>query len=220
MEEKKLTKIEQIIMKCLELAKSPNANEAMAAVKKAQELMAKYNVQVENLKNSPAKKIMAGLTKSYGKSYRFRLAKIIADNYAVKNYYLGKMQVVFYGHETNVQTAVKVYDYLHNRIHRLADSHQTKVWKATRNTKGVYNSYVAGFLDGLKSQLDEQCRALALVVSDDVEEAYKEYSKNFSSFKSKGMMDAQTAISADYNAGYKKGKEVGANNNTQIEGSK
>ena len=64
MEEKKLTKIEQIIMKCLELAKSPNANEAMAAVKKAQELMAKYNVQVENLKNSPAKKIMAGLTES------------------------------------------------------------------------------------------------------------------------------------------------------------
>ena len=220
MEDKKLTKIEQIIMKCLELAKSPNANEAMAAVKKAQELMAKYNVRVENLKNSPAKKIMAGLTQSYGKSYRFRLAKIIADNYAVKNYYLGKMQVVFYGHETNVQTAVKVYDYLHNMIHRLADSHQTKVWKATRNTKGVYNSYVAGFLDGLKSQLDEQCRALALVVSDDVEEAYKEYSKNFSSFKSKGMMDAQTAISADYNAGFEKGKQVGANNTTQIEGDK
>lgn len=218
MTNEKMTKIEQIIMKCLELAKSPNANEAMAAVKKAQELMVKYNIQVENLKNSPAKKIGAGITESYGKSYRFRLAKIIADNYAVKNYYLGKMKVVFYGHETNVQTAVKVYDYLHNMIHRLADSHQTKVWKQTRNTRGVYNSYVNGFLDGLKSQLDEQCRALALVVTDDVEEAYKEYSKDFTSFKCKGMQNAK--ILADYEAGFKKGQEVANNNSAQIEAGK
>lgn len=208
--EQVIEKVTEKILKLLELAKSPNETEAKLAAMKAQELMNEYNITV--LSSTEKFENKEGVTASYGKSYRFRLAKIIADNFGVKNYYLNKMTVVFYGHPVNVETAVKVYDYLHNMIHRMADSHQTKVYNATKTatqkgcTKGAYNSFVTGFLDGLKQQLDEQCKALQIVVPQDTEDAWKDFSKDFTSFKSKGM--ATDAINfASYEEGFAKGQE-------------
>lgn len=208
------SKIEERLEKLLALTQSPNEFEAMKAAKAAQELMAKYNIQLSNLKHE--QKSVNGVTSMYGKRYRFQLAKIVADNYGVKHYYINKMTVAFYGHAASVETAVKVYDYLHNMIHRLADSHQTKVWKKEHCTKGVYNSYVQGFLNGLKAELDSQCKALAIVVPPDVEEAYKEFSKDFTSFRSKGEL-VEVPNFDSYKQGEEAGKKAAAKENKQIE---
>lgn len=210
-----MTKIEEKIIKLLELAKSPNPNEALQAALKAQELMAKYNVQLSNLKHTKVEPIECH-TESYGKSYRFALAKIIADNFGVKHYYLGKMQVVFFGIPSNAEVAAKTYDYLHNMIHRMADSHQTKVYKQAGTTKGVYNSYVNGFLAGLKQSLDEQCKALKIDVSPEVEQQYEELSKTFTSFKSKGCTVSSLCVNS-FTQGENDGKSAGLKTNKQLE---
>lgn len=50
MTEQKLNKLEQQIIKLLELAnKNTNQAEAIAAAAKAQELMAKYNIKLQNI---------------------------------------------------------------------------------------------------------------------------------------------------------------------------
>lgn len=55
MTEQKLNKLEQQIIKLLELAnKNTNQAEAIAAAAKAQELMAKYNIKLQNISKKPA----------------------------------------------------------------------------------------------------------------------------------------------------------------------
>lgn len=204
-----MEKIMATIKKLLELQKSPNENEAKAAALKAQELMQKHNIELTDLQKDKKVESIHQAVQSKGKAYRFRLADIISHNYAVKHYFLGKMIVAFYGNPVNVETAVSTFDYLHNVIHRLADSYQTKVYKQTKNTKGAYNSYVDGFLDGLKAVLDENCKALQIVISPEVETDFKEFSKDFGSFSAKGM----TITSFDekaYKEGFDKAKEVQA----------
>lgn len=75
---------------------------------------------------------------------------------------VGKNDCCFYGYPANVTTATKVYEWLWNVIHRMADSYQTKVWKQGNGVKGVYGSFVQGFLTGLKETLDANCKALKL----------------------------------------------------------
>ena len=58
-----------------------------------------------------------------------------------------------------------------------------KCKKEGKNTKGVLNTYLVGFCDGIKEVLDKQCTALMIVVPKEVEEAYAEHSKNFKTFQ-------------------------------------
>jgi hypothetical protein len=47
------------------------------------------------------------------------------------------------------------------------------------NATGVYNSYVMGFLSGLRKKLESQSRSLMVVIPEDVSLAYEEVSKSF-----------------------------------------
>lgn len=208
MTETKKTTLAEKIQKLFELAaKNPNKNEAFAAAKKAQELMKKYDIQLSNLKGQNPSECIHQPVRSYGKSFRFRLARVIADNYGVKHYYISKMVVVFYGHKTAAITAQEVYDKLFNIIHRMADSEQTKAWKRTGTTKGVYNSFVLGFLDGLEADLQANCKALQIVTPDDVAESFDELAKKFEKSKVKGVK-VSTLDKLAYDKGVQEGKTV------------
>lgn len=202
-------KLEQKIIKLLELSKkNSNKEEAIAAAAKAQELMAKYNISVANLKGNANKQPEFSYASCVGRSYRFKLAQIIADNYGVKLMWSGKMVAVFYGYPANVTTATKVYEWLWNVIHRMADSYQTKVWKQGNGVKGVYSSFVQGFLTGLKETLDANCKALKITVDENVVQLFDEYCKQHTkTFTSKGMNISQLNVEA-FNSGANEGKKI------------
>lgn len=154
MTEQKLNKLEQQIIKLLELAnKNTNQAEAIAAAAKAQELMAKYNIKLQNISKKPANIVAEFAVNARGKSYRFALATILANNYGVKLIWAEKMIPVFYGN----------------------------------GVKGVYNSFVDGFLVGLKKELDKNCTALKITVAEEVNTEFDKFmaEKGAGTFKTK-----------------------------------
>lgn len=171
------------IEKLLALAqKNPNENEAMSAAAKAQELMAKYNIQMDQLEadEKSAQKIGTA-THSEGKGYKWRytLAGIIARNFRCKYYMIGHDQIVFYGFEHDAKIALQTFSFLFKVGNRLATRAYTKYKNEGGYTKGFLNTYLTGFCDGIASVLDEQCKALMIVIPKEVNAAYTEYSKNF-----------------------------------------
>lgn len=183
MTEQKLNKLEQQIIKLLELAnKNTNQAEAIATAAKAQELMAKYNIS-----KKPANIVAEFAVNARGRSYRFALATILANNYGVRLIWAEKMIPVFYGYENNAKTVTKIYEWLWQAIHRMADSYQTKIWKQGNGVKGVYNSFVDSFLVGLKKELDKNCTALKITVAEEVNTEFDKFmaEKGAGTFKTK-----------------------------------
>jgi len=89
----------------------------------------------------------------------------------------------------------------------MADSYQTKVWKQGNGVKGVYGSFVQGFLTGLKETLDANCKALKITVDENVVQLFDEYCKqNTKTFTSKGMKVSQLNVEA-FNSGANEGKK-------------
>lgn len=176
MTEQKSNKLEKQIIKLLQLAnKNTNQAEAIAAAAKAQELMAKYNINLRNISKKPANIVAEFAINAVGKSYRFALATILANNYGVRLIWAEKMIPVFYGYENNAKVVAKIYEWLWQAIHRMADSYQTKIWKQGNGVKGVYNSFVDGFLVGLKNTLDKNCMALKITVAEEVNTEFDKF---------------------------------------------
>ncbi len=177
------------VEKLLALAgNNPSENEAIAAALKAQELMAKYNIELADVENGPKEEIT---TESYTpkanchyvRKWRYGLATIIAKNFCCKTYAIGRDTIVFYGYSKDAKIAVSVFKFLFETGNKLANRYYLKCKKEGRETKGVLNTYLNGFCDGVKEVLDKQCTALMIVISPEVEEAYKEKSKGFKTIR-------------------------------------
>lgn len=185
------------IEKLLALAeKNPNENEAAAAALKAQELMAKFNLDESNFKdkdNGP--KITVKFFKE-GKGYkwRYQLSLVIARNFRVKTYVLGKDWIAFYGYEMDVDIALQTFSSLFKIGNKLATKVYYEYKNAGKSTKGIMNTYYAGFIKGIGSKLDEQCKALMIVIPEEVNAKYAEYSKNFGTMKSNFAMSANNEV--------------------------
>lgn len=61
----------------------------------------------------------------------------------------------------------------------MAGRYYRKCRKDGRNTRGITNTYLVGFCDGIKEVLDRQYTALMLTVPEEVENSFQEYSKEF-----------------------------------------
>ena len=176
-------KIIQTIRKVLELSKNnPSEEEATAAALKAQELLAKYHIdirEVEDLDMDELESIEEVSVPVPAKKWKYRLAQIVANNFRCKHFYMGKSYLVFYGHKTDADVAAETYKYLFDVGNRLAGRAVDKVFGETGTSANVYNSFVAGFCSGIEEALNAQGRALMLVVPEDVNTSYDERSKNF-----------------------------------------
>ena len=95
--EKILNKIKNL----LDLANNnPNENEAIAAALKAQELMAKYDIELDQLDDKKetreiVKEVYRQSGKHEMKRWKIGLASIIAENFRCKVYFINKQDVVF-----------------------------------------------------------------------------------------------------------------------------
>lgn len=205
-------KIIRIIKKALALSKdNPSEEEAKAAALKAQELLAKYHIdmaQVEEFDGGKSEGIVEVSVNVPSKKWKYRLAQIVADNFRCKHFYYGKGIVVFYGHKTDAEVAAETFKYLFDMGNRCAGRVVDKVFAQTGTSAGVYNSFVVGFCDGVSEALDKQCTALMLVIPNDVKESFEEKSKGFKTMNCGGLSTrANDSCREAYADGRIKGKE-------------
>ena len=217
--EKHMENMEKILNKIknlLDLASNnPNENEAMAAALKAQELMAKYNIDSSAIDSDQSEKelykaVYRDTGKHEMKKWKVSLGSIIAKNFCCKVYYMGSrgaQDVVFYGYKKDATVAVEVFKFLYSTGNKLAVRYYNQCKKEGRSTQGVMNTYLSGFCDGIKEVLDRQCTALMLVIPKEVEESYAEMSRSF------GTCRNTIRVSNDRRA-YDEGKTDGKNTAT------
>lgn len=204
--DKILKKIENLLALA---GNNPSENEAIAAALKAQELMAKYNIELADIEGEKPKNNITEETYTpkanchYVRKWRYTLAQIIAKNFCCKTYCINRDTIVFYGYEKDAKIAVEVFKFLFETGNKLANRYYLKCKKEGKNTKGVLNTYLVGFCDGIKEVLDKQCTALMIVVPKEVEEAYTERSKGFKLIKNSLNV---TSDDRAYNEGKTEGK--------------
>lgn len=206
-------KIIQTIRKVLELSKNnPSEEEAKAAALKAQELLAKYHIdmkEVETIDADDIDNIEEVRVSIPAKKWKYRLAMIVANNFRCKHFYIGKGILVFYGHKTDADVAAETFKYLFNIGNRLAGREVDRVFGETGTSANVYNSFVAGFCAGVDEVLSQQCTALMLVTPEDVKTAFEEKAKTMRDMNCGAMrIGANTHCREAYETGKTEGRHA------------
>lgn len=211
-------KIIETIKKCLALASNnPSEEEARAAALKAQQLLAKYNIALADVEEAEkqTEEIVEqvvwfnNVVKGVARTWKYQLAAIVGQNFRYKHFFYGKSGVCFYGHATDAVAAAEVFKYLFAMGDRMADRAMRRVLRQyhskgeSAKVSGIYNSWVKGFLAGLKSSFDAQSTALMIVIPEDVKEQYAVRSASF-----KHMNAGMRYTGMDAKA-YEEGKRVG-----------
>lgn len=172
------------IKKLLALASSNNENEAQTAMLKAQEMLAKYKLTMEDVqrskpmqKNIKEKRTAITFKKA---TWKGRLASVIADNFCCYNYYCtqGTQQVVFMGLSEDIEAAAAVFEYAVEYISGKVKQLRQKYYRLGESARGLENDYAQGFISGLSQKYQEQKQqnqewALVLVKPQAVIEAYQ-----------------------------------------------
>ena len=185
-----MDKMVEKISNLLDLANNnPNEHEALAAALKAQELMAKYHIELADLNHDSGIEIVeeSCLVEGSGPSkWRSWLANIIADNFCCKvymkqecNFRSTNNYVVFYGYEHDAKIAKEVFTFLFNAGIKLARHEYYLAKSAGKYTKYVMNTYLLGFCEGISEVLAKQCTALMVVTPQEVKDSFEEMTKGF-----------------------------------------
>lgn len=205
--EKILNKIKNL----LDLANNnPNENEAIAAALKAQELMAKYNIELDQLNDKKetreiVKEIYHQSDKHEMRKWKIGLAGIIAQNFRCKVYFMNKKDVVFYGYKEDAKIALNVFTYLYEIGNKFAVRYYNKCKKEGKETRGVMNTYLVGFKDGVAEVLEKQCTALMIVTPKEVTESFDEMTNGWKTIKSTLRLSGDTSA---YSNGKSDGRDM------------
>ena len=160
--------------------KNNSEAEAEAALLKAHELMAKYAITMDEVAEEKVTYVHEVCVSKWNMGFRKPLAVIIAQNFRCETYLMGGGgSVVFFGHATDARIAREVFEYTYQFAMRQGTRVYNKYYQMGKPTRGVFNSYVRGFLAGLRTKLEEQSTALMVVTPPDVKEAFKNMTKDF-----------------------------------------
>lgn len=179
--------------------------EAQAAMLKAQELMAKYDISAEEVDTEDEEQYSHEMCEhKWDYAYRVPLAQVLGKNFRCMVYMNGK-RIVFMGHPSDAKICKSTFEFAYRYIMRQGNSIYNKRYAMGRPTKGVFNSYAHGFIRGLQEAFDIQCTALAIVTPQDVIDEFSEMSKDWSKKKSKNIANDITS-SEVWNEGRRDGK--------------
>lgn len=212
--EKILNKIKNL----LDLANNnPNENEAIAAALKAQELMAKYNIELDQLDDKKetreiVKEVYYQSDKHEMRKWKIGLADIIAQNFRCKVYFMNKNNVVFYGYKEDAKIALNVFTYLYEIGNKFAVRYYNKCKKEGKETRGVMNTYLVGFKDGVAEVLEKQCTALMIVTPKEVTESFEEMTSGWKTVKSTLRLSGDTSA---YSNGKSDGRDMATARNIE-----
>lgn len=210
--EKVIRKITKLLA-LSDLERNPSENEAIAASLAVQKLLAKYNMSLADVtgeRNSKEDIEQVVADVGTGKKWKYELSDAVADNYACKTFSHGADQIIFYGYKADVLIARRVFIYLFKVGNRLANRYVKQYKEETNwNAAGVYNSFVSGFTNGVRKELQKQCTALALVIQSEVQDSWEKFSANFRSVNrsvmaldSSAFMEGETEGKRALNAQY------------------
>ena len=147
-----LENIKLKVKKLLALSKSPNENEACAALKKANDLMAEYKLTFEQISQYVNAKVKA--TKRVV-PWRAILANGVEQLYATCHYSDCLGHLVFIGDELDVFMATEMYKYLARTIDRMAQKNIRK--NAKQKYRLAYRTGIASCLYDRIKLLGQQC---------------------------------------------------------------
>ena len=190
------------VNKLLALAgNNPSQQEANAAYTKAQKLIAEYNLNMDEFEDKKEEIVMMPATHSNNEGYRTHLSIIIGKNFRCRPMMCGNI-VNFVGYKTDVEVCIQVFNHAYKVSHNAGLRLERQYRKQGLSTKGVANSYWRGFMDGIKEVLDEQCRALMIIVPDEV----NKHADEMSGGRYKGGMRQTGFNSSSYNEGKSDGR--------------
>lgn len=188
-------------------SRNNSEEEARAAMLKAHELMAKYDITLDATECDKVEYIHQYCESKWNMGFRKPLAVIIANNFRCETYLESRGgRIIFFGHNTDATIAKEVFEFAYNFALSEGNKHYNRNYNMGLNTRGVFNSYVRGFLSGLKQSLDKQSTALMVITPPDVKEKFQDFTKDFKE-SSGGMRDTGFNASA-YQAGVTDGKTV------------
>ncbi|MHC1749447.1 MAG: DUF2786 domain-containing protein [Cellulosilyticaceae bacterium] len=202
------------IKKLLALSESDNKHEAESAMLKAQELLAKHNLQLDQIKEfeeQSVKKDATDITFTKAK-WKGRLAKVIAANFKCEMYCMTYRvhQITFLGLEQDVAICKMMTEYaieiIKQEVRKIARAYRNK----GHSTKGIESDFALGFIDGLSKKFEEQKAknkewGLVLVIPKEVQDMYNDIK-----FTRKGVKPPQYKGHRDV---YFDGVEAGENFN-------
>lgn len=190
------------VNKLLALAgNNPSQEEANAAYLKAQKLIAEYNLNMDEFSEDKESIVMMPATHSNNEGYRTTLAMILAKNFRCRVIMSGN-QVNFIGYKTDAEVCVQVFNHAYKVSHNAGLRLERQARKEGRSTRGVANCYWMGFCAGIREVLDEQCRALMIVVPDEVNQELNARAGG----KYRGGMRLRGTDMSAYNAGKSDGR--------------
>jgi len=196
------------IKKCLRLSQNnPSSEEAASAAMMAQRLMAKHHVEIaeiddENVGDEAIVKEFVDI--GTGMHWKIRLSGVVAENFRCKHYIVGRFRIAFFGQQTDARIAREVFQFLFDTGHRLARSAANRATYQFGTNRGVYNSFVTGFIRGVQSRLATQCLALMIVTPKKVIDDFAELSTGWGT--TDGSLRIQQFDTKAYDSGYREGR--------------
>lgn len=170
-------------------ARNNSDEEAKAAMLKAQQLMAKYDISAEEANGEEQQEYAHEMCEhKWDYAYRVPLASVLAKNFRCMFYHHGK-KVMFMGHPSDAKICKATFEFAYAYIQKKGNSIYNKRYSMGYPTRGVFNSYAHGFIVGLKEAFDVQCVALAIVTPPDVVNEFQNLSKDWKSKTSKNIAE-------------------------------
>ena len=205
-----MNKIADKIQKLLALSgNNPSEDEAQAALLMAQRLMAKYNINQEDLGGEEKISYSLELVKVKTNPRSKRLCMIIANSFAVKAI-LCSNRIHYFGRKMNVDAAKSALEYSHRVMERgMTKACRDKGLSGTEQAGAslIYNAYADGFMSGLQEAMAAQTKALAIVVPEDVNKAFNEKFPDLRAGRAIHMRYSRDNIDS-YAQGFSDGKRV------------
>lgn len=173
-----MTKSEQMLEKVKKLlalaGNNPSEEEAKAAMAKAQKIIAEYNLNEADLDGNGEKIEYAVVVCDdfYRDLFRHPLAAAVASAFRCKPVIVGSDNA-FVGRKQDAQAACEVFKFAAAACLKNARKAERKARAEYGTARGVFPSYTQGFVAGIKRHLDEGCKALMIIVPEDVNDYYK-----------------------------------------------
>lgn len=166
--------MQKVVRDLLARAKGTDSeHEAKEAILKAQYLIAKHNIVMDEETQEPEEMLYQICEHPGNAGFREWLGGVIAPNFRVMCF-LPKGSIAFFGHRSDVLVAKEVFEYAYLFAFRKSRRIVDDLRKRYMDTSGVRQSYLLGFCMGLRDGLEAQSKLLMVVVPQDVKDKVAE----------------------------------------------
>ena len=208
------------IKKLMALSKSSNEHEAQLAMTRAQELLLKHHLTMDDIKDKEAGLKVIEIDIIKGKripNWKLVLAKTLSKNLRCKSIVVNPGDtnyVRIVGGEEDAEVVELLFIYAIGFIESQTRKLRRQVRKEQGTAAGTTDSYIYGFLVGLAEYFKEQVKAnqewgLVLIIPDEVTKSIKE---KYSPTSKNLNLSIRPGTNED---AFKKGKEEGKSFNNR-----